>query len=152
MAKNSYAVSDEFWEKVRPFIPPRENTHPRGGGRKPKDDRLVFQAIIFVLRLGCQWDALNATGLSPSSTVHDRFQKWVAAGLFHRLYAAGLLQAEPLTRAIDWSWLFTGLPEDGSPPSGQGESRKKTRRPWLKRKRPVPAAGPGKPPPPPDAP
>ncbi|MDR1745592.1 MAG: transposase, partial [Planctomycetota bacterium] len=57
--RNRYAVSDEFWEKIESWIPPRENPHPRKGGRKPKADRIVFNAILFVLHTGSQWNALN---------------------------------------------------------------------------------------------
>lgn len=121
MSKNKNAISDELWAKIQPFIPARKNTHPRGGGRKPKDDRLVFEAILFVLRFGCQWNALDAAGLCPSSTVHDRFQKWTADGLFHRLWEAGLLD-DGATKGIDWSWLF-----DDENATSYGKAIRKTR-------------------------
>lgn len=104
MAKSKRLISDELWERIQPCIPARENTHPRGGGRKPKDDRLIFESILFVLRFGCRWNALNASGLCPSSTVHDRFRKWVAAGFFHRLRENGILDESPI-KCINWSWL-----------------------------------------------
>lgn len=39
MAVNKYVVSDELWSRIEPLIPARNNTHPRGGGRKPRNDR-----------------------------------------------------------------------------------------------------------------
>ena len=36
-----------------------------------------MDAIFFVLRTGCQWNALNATGICSSSSAHRRFQEWV---------------------------------------------------------------------------
>jgi transposase len=51
-----------------------------------------MNGILLVWRTGCQWNALNATGICPSSTAHDRFQLWVKAGGFERLWAAGLLE------------------------------------------------------------
>ncbi|MCL2001609.1 MAG: IS5 family transposase [Planctomycetes bacterium] len=104
MARKTYLVSDALWEKILPFIPPRENSHPRGGGRKPVDDRRVMNAIFYVLNTGSQWNALNDTGICPSSTAHDRFQKWVKAGLFHRLWEEGLLAYDEAV-GIDWTWL-----------------------------------------------
>ena len=104
MSKNKYAITDELWSRIQACLPPRNNTHPRGGGRKPKDDRLVFESILFVLRLECNWDTLNAARLCPSSTVHDRFRKWLREGFFHRLAREGLLDTYA-TRDIDWSWL-----------------------------------------------
>jgi len=101
--KESYQVSDELWAKIRPLLPERVNTHRFGGGRPRADDRRCLNGILFVLRTGCQWNALNATGICPSSTAHDRFQEWVAADVFHRLWAKGLLEYDKL-KGVDWSW------------------------------------------------
>jgi putative transposase len=56
------------------------------------------------LRTGCPWGALDATKLCPHSTAHDRFQEWVVAGVFLKLWKAGVEQFEEL-QGIDWSWL-----------------------------------------------
>ena len=97
-------LSDALWQKMEPWIPPRKSTHPRGGGKKPIDNRVIMNAILFVLHTGCQWNALNETGLCASSTAHDRFQLWVAQGVFQRLWEEGLLEYDE-TKGIDWSWL-----------------------------------------------
>jgi putative transposase len=55
------------------------------------DDRKAMTAIFYVLRTGCQWNALPRT-LGASSTVHDRFQEWQRAGLFEALWKAGLIE------------------------------------------------------------
>jgi len=52
-------------------------------GRPRMDDRKAMSAIFFVLRTGCQWNALPRS-LGASSTVHDRFQEWRKAGVFKR--------------------------------------------------------------------
>jgi putative transposase len=103
MSANRFRVSDELWSKIQPLLPKRVNTHRFGGGRPPADDRKCMDAIFFVLRTGCQWNALNETGLCPSSTAHDRFQQWVAAGVFVKLWAAGLTEYDEL-KGIDWDW------------------------------------------------
>jgi len=54
-----------------------------------------MEAILFVLSTGCQWKALDATGLCPGSTAHDRFQEWAKAGVFRRLWKAGLAHPAP---------------------------------------------------------
>ena len=90
MSKNRYRVSDKLWEKIVPLLPKHVNPHRFGGGRPRADDRTCMDGIFFVLRTGCQWNALNATGICPSSTAHDRFQEWVAADVFQNLWAAGL--------------------------------------------------------------
>lgn len=101
--KSVYQVSDELWSKIAAVLPIRVNTHPLGGGRPRTDDRKCMDAILFVLRTGCQWNALNATGICPSSTAHDRFQEWVKAGVFAKLWEAGLTQYDEC-KGIDWSW------------------------------------------------
>ena len=68
-----WTVSDEFWEKVQPLIPPAPS-HARGGRRR-MDDRKAFTAMIYVLRTGIQWNALPRE-MGDSSTVHDRYQVW----------------------------------------------------------------------------
>ena len=46
-----------------------------------------MDGIFFVLRSGCQWNALNETGICSSSTAHSRFQEWTKAGVFQKLWA-----------------------------------------------------------------
>ena len=58
----------------------------------------------FRLRTGGPWKALSATGICPGSTAHDRFQRWVAQGVFCRFFEAGLLEYDGL-KGLDWSWL-----------------------------------------------
>lgn len=72
--------------------------------RKRVYNRAAMNAIFFVLRTGCQWNALNTTGICSSSSAHRRFQEWCAAGVFERFWQNGLLASEQLD-AIDWSWL-----------------------------------------------
>lgn len=63
-----------------------------------------MDAIFFVLRTGCQWNALNATGICSSSSAYRRVQEWCDAGVFERFWQNGLLAGEYLD-GIDWSWL-----------------------------------------------
>ena len=63
-----------------------------------------MNGIFFVLRTGCQWKALDATGICSGSTAHARFQEWRRAGLFERFWALGLEEYDT-AKGIDWSWL-----------------------------------------------
>lgn len=38
------------------------------------------------------------------STAHDRFQEWVADGVFYRIWQQGLLTYDEF-QGIDWPWL-----------------------------------------------
>jgi transposase len=101
--KNRYRVSDELWKKIEPLLPQHRNTHRFGGGRPRVPDRQAMDGIFFVLRTGCQWNALNETGICSSSTAHLRFQQWTAAEVFQRLWAMGLKDYDEL-QGLDWSW------------------------------------------------
>lgn len=99
-----WRLPDALWEKLEPLLPPHPNRHRFGGGRPRTPDRDCADAIFFVLRTGCHWKALDATRFIPGSTAHDRFQEWVAAGVFSKLWQAGLL-AYDFFKGIDWKWL-----------------------------------------------
>lgn len=103
-AAQGYRVSDELWERIKPLLPEQRNTHRFGGGRPRVDDRTCLDGIFFVLRTGCQWKALSATGICKSSTAHDRFQAWVEAGVFLKFWTAGLMAYDEWI-GIDWAWL-----------------------------------------------
>src|SRR5688500_15162777 len=83
-------VSDALWAVLEPLIPLRVNTHRFGGGRPRVPDRRWADAIFFALRTGGQWEALKYTDLCTKSTAHDRFQEWVEAGIFLKLWYAGV--------------------------------------------------------------
>src|SRR5512135_2484575 len=83
------------------------HSDPRIGaaGHNPRvDDRRAMDAIFLVLRTGCQWGALDATGICSHSSAHRRFQEWIAAGVFARVWPAGLEEYDRL-EGIDWQWL-----------------------------------------------
>ena len=95
-----WQVSDELWERVRPLIPARA-AHPKGG-RPAADDRQLFEAIVYVLRTGSQWNAWPRELAAPS-TAYDRFRLWESQGVFERLWAAGL-EAFDEVEGRDWTW------------------------------------------------
>jgi putative transposase len=69
------------------------------------DDRQAMSAIFYVLRTGCQWNALPRS-LGASSTVHDRFQEWRKADVFRRMWIDGLSVYDKKI-GIDWKWQAT---------------------------------------------
>lgn len=95
-----WRIPDELRERIEPLLPP-DRPHPKGG-RPWMPARQAMDAIFYVLRTGCQWKALPR-GLGAGSTVHDRFQAWVQAGVLHRLWQAGLLEFDTKV-GIDWEW------------------------------------------------
>jgi transposase len=101
---DGWRISDLLWEKMEPLLPKRKETHPLGCHRHRVPDRAAMNAILFVLRTGCQWNALNSTGICSSSSAHRRFLEWTEAGVFEEFWRQGLLKYDKL-KQINWSWL-----------------------------------------------
>jgi transposase len=98
-----WRISDDLWAELQPLLPPGK-PHPLGCHNPRVENRRAMDAIFFVLRTGCQWNALNATGICSSSSAHRRFQEWQSAGVFRQLWERGLAEYEEL-KGLDWHWL-----------------------------------------------
>ena len=98
-----FRISDALWEVLQPLLPVHVNKHRFGGGRPRVPDRRCADGIFYVLRTGCQWQALDETELVAHSTAHDRYQEWVEAGVFLKLWQAGVERFDEL-RGIDWDF------------------------------------------------
>lgn len=68
------------------------------GGAQAKSARLVFEAIVFVLRTGCPWKALPAERFGSASAIHARFMQWEKSGFFEALWKTGLAEYDDLAR------------------------------------------------------
>ena len=98
-------IPDTLWEAMRELLPHQPPpAHPLGCHRRRLDDRCVMDAVLFVLRNDCYWNALRLPDLCSSSSAHRRFIEWKRAGVFHQFRDAGLLQHDFL-KPIDWRWL-----------------------------------------------
>lgn len=75
-------VTDEQWALIEPFIP----VYPGGRPRKT-DVRDVLDAILYLLRTGCQWRYLPEN-FPPRSTVWRYFDEWRSNGTLDRIHDA----------------------------------------------------------------
>src|SRR6188768_4334130 len=100
---DGWRLPDTLWAKMEPLLPPRP-AHPLGCHNPRVPDRSAMDAIFFVLRTGCQWNALNATGICSSSSAHRRFLEWTEAGVFRRAWVNSLGMYDEFV-GVDWSWL-----------------------------------------------
>src|SRR3989344_4133697 len=94
---DGWRISDAVWKQMEPLIPPPKK-HPLGCHRPRVPDRTAMNAVFFVLRTGCQWDALDATGICKHSAAHRRFMEWTRAGVFEEFWKRGLLQYDKKKR------------------------------------------------------
>ena len=106
---HSWEVTDEFWARVEPLVPQPQRDPNKvyqrqaGAGRPPKSARLVFEAIVYVLRTGCQWKALPSERFGSASAVHQKFMDWSKAGFFENIWKMGLAEYDAL-EGIAWRW------------------------------------------------
>jgi transposase len=115
-------LSDKLWKQIESLLPPRK-PHPLGCHNPRVPDRDAMNAILFVLRTGCQWNALDATGICSCSSAYRRFREWADAGVFEAFWRTGLVKYDGL-KGIDWSWLsmdgaMTKAPVAGSKKPGR---------------------------------
>lgn len=103
VAYNRWRVSDALWAKMEALIPLPPKRDPLVGGRPRVPARQAMDGILFVARTGCQWNALNATGICSSSTAHLRFQEWTQSGVFLKLWEQGLIEYDDL-KGLEWRW------------------------------------------------
>ena len=98
--KTPRRIPDKLWEEIECLLPPlplRER-----GGRPRTDDRLILDAILYVLWSGCPWRALPRE-FGPWQTVYDRFAEWKRGGVFEQIHAKCLhLYDEKI--GISWEW------------------------------------------------
>ena len=91
-------IPDDLWNLIEPILPP--DKPPGSNGRPPVPNRTVLNGILFVLRTGCQWKMVPRQ-YSSGSTCHLRFQAWVRAGVFERIWQVCLNHYDDL-QGIDW--------------------------------------------------
>lgn len=94
-------IPDDLWSLIAPIFGPED--WPGKRGRKPTSFRLVFDAVVYVLRTGCQWQALPRQEYAPASTIHGIYRQWVKAGHFEQAWQV-LLEYYDRQVGIDWKW------------------------------------------------
>lgn len=72
-------LNDAQWEFVSFYLPEQHMGRPRSR------DKECFEAILYVLKTGCQWELLPCE-YPPKSTVHRRFKVWQKAKVFQRIF------------------------------------------------------------------
>lgn len=94
-------IPDDLWSMIAPIL--GEEKKPGSPGRPATSYRVVFDAVVYLLRTGCQWQALPREAYAPPSTVHGIYRKWVKSGVFKRAWETLLLHYDEKV-GIDWKW------------------------------------------------
>jgi putative transposase len=130
-----FVISDALWEVQE------KKAHPLGCYRSRVPDRKVLNGIFFVLRTGCQWKALDSTGICSGSTAHSRSQEWEEDVLLARLWEMSLHDYDAL-EGLDWEWLALDGAMNKAPLGGK--KRSQPHRPRQKRRQGKSADGSGR--------
>ena len=95
-----WQVDDELWNIIQDILseldPPAATGHPR------IDQRQALNGIIHQMRSGCQWNQLPKE-FGDDSSVHRTMQRWIAKGVFERLWALLIKNCTELG-GVDWQW------------------------------------------------
>ena len=95
-------LSDSQWEKIQPLLP-KLKRHRRG--RPPKDNRVVLEGILWVLKTGARWrDVPSDIGVS-GSVCWKRLRRWDQQGVWLRIWRAFLSELDQRGR-LDWRESF----------------------------------------------
>ncbi len=95
-----WEVNDELWSIINDII--QKLDPPADTGRKQIDLRAALNGIIYQLRSGVQWNQLPK-GFGDDSSVHRTMQRWIAKGVFQRIWALLIENCAELD-GVDWTW------------------------------------------------
>ena len=93
-------VPDDLWAMIEPVL--AELDPPHRGHRPRTDPRKALDGILYHLRTGCQWRALPRE-YGDDSSVHRTMQRWVAKGVFDRIWGL-LVEACDELGGVQWEW------------------------------------------------
>lgn len=94
MPTKRYEISDYQWNQIMHLFPVAKT------GRPPKDNRMVFNAILWVARSGSAWRDLPER-YGSWKTVYSRFCKWRDNGTLQRIFEALSADADYENLSID---------------------------------------------------
>ncbi len=106
MARGLVRLTDAQWAKVEPLLPKFKRSAK--GGRKPVDNRRVFEGILWVLRSGARWKDLPSEYPSPT-TCWRRLRDWEEQEIWLKAWRNFLGELDAKGE-LDWAETFA----DGS--------------------------------------
>ena len=95
-----WRADDVLWALLAPIL--QCDKVRKKPGRPRRDDRAIFDGLIWLNRTGSQWSR-RPREFGPKSTVHRRFSEWVASGALERAWAVVLREYDG-DIGIEWTW------------------------------------------------
>jgi len=98
-----HEISDEQWNLIQHLLPKRTAST----GRKPRDQRQMFNAMLWILRTGAPWRDLPER-FGPWQTVYDYYRNWRDRGIFEKILQSLQICLDRQGK-IDWDlWCIDG--------------------------------------------
>lgn len=95
-----WQANDELWSIIQEILD--ELDPPAGTGRPRTGQREALNGIIYQMRSGVQWNQLPKQ-FGDDSSVHRTMQRWIAQGVFERVWAVLIENCAELG-GVDWQW------------------------------------------------
>lgn len=95
-----WEVPDDLWCLIAEVL--AELDPPHHGGRRRIDQRAALNGMIYRLRSGVQWNQLPPR-FGDDSSVHRTMQRWLAKGVFGRIWAVLVAGCDDLGD-VQWDW------------------------------------------------
>jgi len=112
-----FRLSDRQWAVIEPLV-----RRPPTRGRRPKPDREMVEAMIWIARTGAPWrDLPSAYG--PWQSVYTRFSRWSVSGKLARLFEALSRERDGEAFYIDASTVRAHQDAQGAAKKGGPASR-----------------------------
>jgi transposase len=102
MAKDPTKLTEQQWKKIEPHLPKFKRS--RKGGRKPVDNRRVFEGLLWLLRSGARWKDLPREYPS-ASTCWRRLRDWEEQEVWETIWRVFLGQLDE-KGWLDWEETF----------------------------------------------
>jgi|SRR6516162_2901255 len=87
-ALDRLVLSDEQWARIAPHVPGKVGDR----GRSAADNRLFFEGVLWIARVGAPWRDLREM-FGKWNSVFQRFRRLALKGVFERLF--NLLSGDP---------------------------------------------------------
>lgn len=115
-------ISDDTWQRLGPAV--QKAKRSRAGAPPKLEDRDFLEALLHIARTSCPWRDLPAC-FGDWNAVYQRFRRWLAAGVWQRLFAAlaGDELLEPIRRVFLDSTIIRAHPHAAGAPAKKGGKR-----------------------------
>ena len=77
-------LTDVQWNKLERLLNEQQVGRHAGGRPRKYDQRRVVEALLYVVKTGCQWRQLPSN-FPPWKSVHEHFRLWRDSGVWERI-------------------------------------------------------------------